>query len=167
MNIAYIIVLSIQIYIILRAYQETYIVLINKGIEANLISQKIVLVLSLLIIEGQFLNINTINSKINIIGIYQNVRVNIFRVIFFFDFIVSRNLGLTLLGQLQARKVRLYSSNYDNSSQKGIILDTIGKSIVFIDIARPSSYYIIEELISSSRLTTRVFRSGKVIGSRQ
>ena len=38
MNIAYIIVLSIWIYIILRARRGTHTVLIDKGVEANLIS---------------------------------------------------------------------------------------------------------------------------------
>jgi hypothetical protein len=57
---------------------------------------------------------NGVNSRIDMLGVCENVRVDVFGVVFYFDFMVSKNPGPTLLGRLWARKVRLNSQNCDN-----------------------------------------------------
>jgi uncharacterized membrane protein len=75
-------------------------VLINEGVEANLISESRALALGLLITKGQFMNLNGTSASINMIGIYQKVRVDVFGIVFWFDFIVLTDPILTLLGRL-------------------------------------------------------------------
>jgi hypothetical protein len=166
-NTAYIMVPSIWIHAILGARRGTHTVLIDEGAEANLISQKTALALGLPITEGQYLDMNAVNSKIDMMGICQNVRVDVFGVVFFFDFMVSRNPGPTLLGRPWARKVRLHSSNCDDGSWEGTISDAAGKSVVFTGTARPSKCRTTAELMSGSEPTARAFGSGKVTGSRR
>ena len=77
----------------------TCIVLIDEGIEANLISKSRALALGLLITKGQFMNLNGASASINMISIYQKVRVDVFGIVFWFDFIVLTDPVLTLLGR--------------------------------------------------------------------
>jgi hypothetical protein len=91
-------------------------VLIDKGAEANLISESRALALGLLITKGQFMNLNGASASINMISICQKVRVDVFGIMFWFDFMVSTDPIPILLGRLWARKTRLHSRNCDNGT---------------------------------------------------
>jgi hypothetical protein len=79
---SFIMVLGIWVNAILGESKGIYIVLIDKGVEANLISESRALALGLLITKGQFMNLNGASASINMIGIYQKVRVDVFGIVF-------------------------------------------------------------------------------------
>lgn len=148
----YIMVPSIWIHAAIGESGRIVAALIDEGAKANLISQKNAMSLGLPITEGINLEMNGVNSKIDLISVCEKVRIDVFGVVFRFDLMVSRTAGPTLLRRPWGRKTRLNSRNCDDGSWEGTISDIKGRSIVFIGTARPSRCRTIEDIMDPRKL---------------